>query len=93
MARSIRLMTAALALGVAALGATEASARGGFGGGHGGGHGGGRGGFGGGFRHHGGFHHHRGWGPRFIGYGGFSSCYVKRFIDEDGDVIVRKICD
>ena len=97
MARSVRMMAAAFVLGAAVLGATEASARGGFGGGFGG-HGGGfghHGGFGGGFGHHGGFGHRFGWGPRVVGFvpAYIGACYVKRFIDEDGDMVVRKICN
>ncbi|WP_336487089.1 hypothetical protein [Methylobacterium nigriterrae] len=91
MIRSVRVMAALVAVGVAALGATEASARGGFGGGHGGF----GGGFGRGFGHHGGWGRHYGWGPRFVGVvpAYYGTCYVKRFINEDGDLVVRKICE
>jgi len=90
MARIVTV-TAALALGLAAFSASEASARG-FGGR----------GFGG-FGHHHGFHHHHhhgfghrfGWGPRYVAvvpaYVG--TCRVKRYVDEDGDLLVRRICD
>ncbi|GJE34172.1 hypothetical protein LDDCCGHA_4379 [Methylobacterium oxalidis] len=97
MARSVRVLAAALVVGVAALGATEASARGFGGGGFGGrggfGHHGGFGGFG--HHHHGGFGRHWGWGTRVVGFvpAYVGACYVKRFIDEDGDMVVRKICN
>ncbi|AWN39618.1 hypothetical protein [Methylobacterium durans] len=78
-------LTAALALAAAALGASEASARG-FG----------RGGFGhGGFGHHHGFGRGFGWGPRYVAIvpAYVRTCRVTRFIDADGDLVVRKICD
>jgi hypothetical protein len=90
MVRSVRFLAAALAVGAAALGATEASARGGFGGGFGGR------GFGGfGHHHHGGWGGRFGWGPRFVGVvpAYYGACYVKRFINEDGDMVVRRICN
>ncbi|HEV7439553.1 MAG TPA: hypothetical protein VGN94_07995 [Methylobacterium sp.] len=101
MVRSVRFLAAALAVGAAALGATEASARGGFGGFHGGGfHGGGFGGGGRGFggfghHHHGGWGRQFGWGPRFVGVvpAYYGACTVRRFINEDGDMVVRKMCD
>ncbi|MDR7036668.1 hypothetical protein J2X36_001409 [Methylobacterium sp. BE186] len=91
MVRSIRVLAAALVIGVAAFGAGEASARG-FGGGRGFGPHGGFGGFG---HHHGGFGHRWGWRTRVVGFvpAYVGACYVKRFIDEDGDMVVRKICD
>ena len=54
-----------------------------FGGGHfGGGH---WGGHGGGWGHHGGW----GYGPRFV-YGG--DCYLKRYINSWGEIVVRRVC-
>ena len=98
---SLRTAFTALALGVAALGAatltaSEASAKG-F-------HGGGGWGFHGGWGHHGGGwgkHHgfHGGYGLRRIGfyapvvYGGYGyGCTVRKFLTEDGDVIIKKRC-
>jgi hypothetical protein len=56
--------------------------------------------FGGGFGHGFGWGHHWGhrfgWGgPYFGGYGGDDyegGCVIRRFVDEDGDVVVRKVC-
>jgi hypothetical protein len=62
----------------------------GFGHGFGGGHGFG---WGHGFGH--GFGHRHGWGgPVFGVYGGdyFADCSIRRYVNEDGDVIVRKVC-
>ena len=94
---SLRTAFTALALGVAALGAstltaTEASAKG-FHGGGGWGHGHHGGGWGHG--HGGGFH--GGYGFRRVGfyapvvYGGYG-CTVRKVFTEDGDVIIRKRC-
>ena len=92
---SLRPAFMALALGVAALGAStltssEASAKG-F-------HGGGWGHHGGGWGKHGG-HFHGGFGFRRVGfyapvvYGGYGyGCTVRKFFTEDGDVIVKKRC-
>jgi hypothetical protein len=103
--RSVRTATLALALGIAALGATSGSAsafgggfgggKGGFGGGGWGGKGGGFGGWGGGFKHH-----HHGWG-RGVGlatvglagaYAVYGDCYVRRVVTIDGDILYRKVC-
>ena len=76
----------ALVLGTAAaVAAGPAMAKGG--GGHGGGHGGGWG-------HGHGWGHGYGWG---YGIGGYapayvSNCYPKRYVGEDGEVIVRQVC-
>jgi hypothetical protein len=77
------------ALGASTLAPSEASAKGFHGGGF----------HGGGWKHHGHFHggFHGGWGVRRVGfyapvvYGGYG-CTVRKFIDEDGDVIIRKRC-
>ncbi len=93
---SLRSAFTALALGVAALGAatltsSEASAKGFHGGGGWGHHGGGWG-------KHGG-HFHGGYGFRRVGfyapvvYGGYGyGCTVRKFLTEDGDVIIKKRC-
>ncbi len=93
----LRTAFTALALGVAALGAatltaSEASAKGFHGGGGWGHHGGGWG------HGHGG-HFHGGYGFRRVGfyapvvYGGYGyGCRVRKFITEDGDVIIKKRC-
>lgn len=52
----------------------------------------GHGGFGPGLGH--GHWGHHGWGfgwPWFAG-GYYGGCYLKRFVDEDGDIVVRKVC-
>ncbi|MER2266578.1 hypothetical protein [Methylobacterium oxalidis] len=87
MTRTLRTLVAALALGGAAIAATPASA--------------------GGFHHHHGHHHHGHWGhghfghrhwgwggPRLVGFvpSYYGACRVKRFIDEDGDLVVRRRC-
>ncbi|WP_336489140.1 hypothetical protein [Methylobacterium nigriterrae] len=91
MSRTLRILVAAAALGAAGLCASEASAKGGFGGGFGG------------FGHH---HHHGHWGhgpwgrgfgwggPRLVGFVSayYGACRVRRYIDEDGDLIVRRAC-
>ena len=57
----------------------------------------------GGFHHHGGgWGHHGGgwgwgrgygWGFRYIGYPGYyGGCYLKRYVDYDGEIIVRRVC-
>ncbi|GEP06268.1 sulfur globule protein precursor [Methylobacterium oxalidis] len=87
MAHTLRTLAAALVLGGAALAAAPASA--------------------GGFHHHHGHHHHGHWGhghfghrhwgwggPRLVGFmpAYYGACRVKRFIDEDGDLVVRRRC-
>ena len=97
---SLRSAFTALALSVAALGAStltpsEAQAKG-F-------HGGGWGHHGGGWGHHGGPFHGGyglgGYGLRRVGfyapvvYGGYGyGCTVRKFLTEDGDVIIKKRC-
>ena len=98
---SLRSAFTALALSVAALGAStltpsEAQAKGFHGGGGWGHHGGGWG-------HHGGPFHGGyglgGYGLRRVGfyapvvYGGYGyGCTVRKFLTEDGDVIIKKRC-
>jgi len=40
--------------------------------------------------------HHRGprWGLGYVGYYGgyYGGCYLKRFIDYDGDIVFKKVC-
>jgi hypothetical protein len=76
-------------IGAAALAPAPALAWGGHGG-----HGGGHGGHGGGFGHGGHWGHGGGFGYRRIGfYGvGYGGCVVRRFITEDGELIVRRRC-
>ena len=88
---NLRSAVTALALGIAAIGATtlmpgEASAKGFHGGwGYHHGHGGwGYGGFG-----------YGGLGPVFVGYGAYpvyGGCYTRRFVTFDGSVIIKKRC-
>ncbi|GGC91824.1 hypothetical protein [Chelatococcus reniformis] len=93
----MRKLVIAAGLGLVAtslsLAPTSASAFGGHGGGFGKG-GFSKGHFGGGhFGSHGprwggGFRY--AYGPRYVAYG--YACVVKRFIDEDGDIVVRRRC-
>jgi hypothetical protein len=84
---NLRSAATALALGIAAIGATtlmpgEASAKGFHGGGWGYHHG------------HGGWGY-RGLGPVFVGYGAYpvyGGCYTRRFVSFDGSVIIKKRC-
>ncbi|MCW2286788.1 hypothetical protein M2323_004570 [Rhodoblastus acidophilus] len=60
---------------------------------HGGGHWGGHGGWG----HHGGWHHggwgHRwGYGPRFVYGGVYGGCFLKRYVNDWGEIVVRRVC-
>lgn len=87
-----RATVVAVALAATLFGASEASAFGGphmgigFGFGHGWGHGWGWG-------HGGGWGYGHGWGPGF-GYGGGygGDCFLKRFVTDDGDIVVRRVC-
>jgi uncharacterized membrane protein len=95
MSKSLRTFAFAAGLSLAAAGVvlapTSAMAwpHGGHHGGghHGGGHWGGHGGFG----HHGGHWGggHWGYGPRFV-YGG--GCYLKRYVNSWGELVVRRVC-
>ena len=92
----LRAAIIGLALAATALGSSSQASAGGFGGSHMG--------FGIGFGHgygHGfgwrpgyGWGHGYGWGPGF-GYGGDygDECFIKRFVTDDGDIVVRRVCD
>ena len=98
---SLRSALTALTLGVAVLGSAtlvsgDASAKG-MGGMHGGGkfHGGG---FHGGGKFHGGFGRWHGglrvglYAPAYVGVSYVGGCVVRQVIDEDGDILLRRIC-
>lgn len=36
-------------------------------------------------------HHGWGWGGGYYG-GDYGGCYIKRYVDDYGDVVVRKVC-
>jgi hypothetical protein len=96
---TLRVALVALALSATAFGASEASAFQPFHPGHFG-HGpvaGSPVGYPGGWRHGRGFgwrHHGFGWGYLGAGYGvlGYEGCVNRPAIDEDGDVVIRRLC-